>query len=115
MAGKEATFGPAQQPYDFIYLDDLIEAVYRLGKENTNDTFYLVGSGNPHTLKDYLIRIGQLAGCADRIRIGIRPDDGIKYKTEMFDNGSLVSTIGEYANTPFDKGTMKTIQWLKAQ
>ena len=25
MAGKEATFGPALQPYDFIYVDDLIE------------------------------------------------------------------------------------------
>ena len=31
MAGKEAAFGPALQPYDFIYVDDLIEAVYRLG------------------------------------------------------------------------------------
>jgi nucleoside-diphosphate-sugar epimerase len=29
---KEANFGPALQPYDFIYVDDLIEAVYRLGK-----------------------------------------------------------------------------------
>lgn len=26
MAGKEAAFGPALQPYDFIYVDDLIEA-----------------------------------------------------------------------------------------
>lgn len=33
MAGNEATFGPALQPYDFIYVDDLIEAVYRLGEK----------------------------------------------------------------------------------
>ena len=25
MAGKEATFSPALQPYDFIYVEDLIE------------------------------------------------------------------------------------------
>ena len=42
MAGKEATFGPALQPYDFIYVDDLIEAVYRLSANDTNKAFYYI-------------------------------------------------------------------------
>ena len=42
MAGKEAAFGPALQPYDFIYVDDLIEAVYRLGFKETNKPFYYI-------------------------------------------------------------------------
>ncbi|MBT9666107.1 NAD(P)-dependent oxidoreductase, partial [Parabacteroides distasonis] len=93
MAGKEAAFGPALQPYDFIYVDDLIEAVYRLGFKETNKPFYYIGSGNPRVLKDYLIRIGELV--------------------DMFDNSNLVSTIGEYASIDFDKGIDKTINWLK--
>ena len=87
MAGKEAAFGPALQPYDFIYVDDLIE--------------------------DYLIRIGELVGCADKVGIGVREDDGVKYTMDMFDNSNLVSTIGEYASIDFDKGIDKTINWLK--
>ena len=59
MAGNEATFGPALQPYDFIYIDDLIEAVYRLGEKETNKAFYYIGSGSPRQLKEYLLRIGQ--------------------------------------------------------
>lgn len=114
MEGNEATFGTALQPYDFIYIEDLIEAVFRLGANDTKKTFYYIGSGDPRILKDYLLRIGELLGYADKIGIGIRPDDGVKYSVEMFNNSDLVATIGEYVNTPFDEGITKTINWLKS-
>lgn len=114
MSGKEATFGPAQQPYDFIYVDDLLEAVYRLGGNETQKAFYYIGSGRPRILREYLLRIGELAGRADKVCIGIRPDDGIKYSMEMFCNGTLVEEIGDYVSTDFDNGIRKTIEWLKS-
>lgn len=114
MAGNEATFGPALLPYDFIYVDDLIEAVYRLGEKETNKAFYYIGSGSPRQLKEYLLRIGQLAGYADKVGIGIRPDDGIKYSMDMFCNDDLVDAVGEYVSTDFDNGINKTIEWLKS-
>ena len=114
MAGNEETFGPALQPYDFIYVDDLIEAVYRLGEKETNKAFYYIGSGSPRQLKEYLLRIGELAGYADKVGIGIRPDDGIKYSMDMFCNDDLVDAVGEYVSTDFDNGINKTIEWLKS-
>lgn len=114
MTGNEATFGPALQPYDFIYVDDLIEAVYRLGEKETNKAFYYIGSGSPRQLKEYLLRIGELAGYAAKIGIGIRPDDGIKYSMNMFCNDDLVDAVGEYVSTDFDNGINKTIEWLKS-
>lgn len=114
MAGKEATFGPALQPYDFIYVEDLIEAVYRLGANETKKAFYYIGSGSPRILKNYLFRIGELAGYADKVGIGIRPDDGIKYSMDMFCNKDLVEAVGEYVSTDFDNGINKTIAWLKS-
>lgn len=114
MTGNEATFGPALQPYDFIYVDDLIEAVYRLGEKETNKAFYYIGSGSPRQLKEYLLRIGELAGYANKVGIGIRPDDGIKYSMDMFCNDDLVDAVGEYVSTDFDNGINKTIEWLKS-
>lgn len=114
MKDKVATFGPALQPYDFIYVDDLIEAVYRLGANETKKAFYYIGSGSPSILKEYLLRIGRLAGSADKIGIGICPDDGIKYSIDMFNNKALVEEIGEYVCTDFDNGIKKTIEWLKS-
>lgn len=113
LKGNEATFGPAAQPYDFIYVDDLLEAVYRLGSFETPKACYYIGSGSPRILKEYLLKIGELAGMQDKVGIGIRSDDGIKYDFSMFDTTSLKETIGDYISTPFEEGIKKTINWLK--
>ena len=115
LKGNDATFGPAAQPYDFIYVDDLLEAVFRLGECETKQSSYYIGSGNPQILKDYLFRIGELAGAREKIKIGLRPDDGIKYDFTMFETLRLKEDIGEYVHTVFDDGIIKTINWLKMQ
>lgn len=113
LKGNEATFGPAVQPYDFIYVDDLLEAVYRLGSSETKQASYYIGSGSPRILKEYLLKIGELVGMQEKVGIGIRPDDGIKYDFSMFDTTPLKEVIGEYVSTPFEEGIKKTINWLK--
>lgn len=107
--GKDALFGPAGQPYDFIFIDDLIEAVYRLGFCTANRSCYCIGSGEPRILADYLNEIGKVYGRPDLIRIGARQDDGIRYSKEMFDNSGLVEDIGEYVRYSFSDGIRKTV------
>lgn len=114
LKGKDATFGPAQQPYDFIYIDDLIEAAYRLGVSgNAMQDMYFIGSGSPRFLHEYLNHIGQLVGSPELIKIGFRDYDGIRYDFSMFDTTSLHRDIGDYVSTPFDDGIRKTIDWIK--
>lgn len=108
--GEAAEFGPAQQPYDFIYVDDLIEAVLRLGNTKTNESSYFIGSGEPRLLKDYLTEIGESVGRPDLIKVGVRPDDGIVYTYDMFDTSKLVRDIGCYAATSFTDGIKYTIE-----
>lgn len=108
--GNEATFGPALQPYDFIFVDDLIEAVLRLGEMETKRNCYFIGSGNPRLLKDYLLEIGQLCGKEELIKIGVRPDDGIKYSLDMFDVIPLKEDIGEYITKNFTEGIKYTLE-----
>ena len=108
--GNEALFGPALQPYDFIFLDDLLEAIFRLGEQKTKCNCYFIGSGQPRLLKDYLVEIGQLSGREELIRIGAREDDGIKYSLDMFDVSSLKKDIGEYISTSFTDGIKYTLE-----
>lgn len=112
-AGNNPCFGPANQPYDFVYIDDTIEAIYRLGKEKTNHNVYYVGSGQPRLLKDYLMAIGNEMKCPERIGIGKRPDDGIKYTLDMFSIKDTMSDIGNYITKPFEEGIKDTIEWMK--
>lgn len=113
MAGKEPSFGPAEQPYDFIYVDDLIEAVCRLGTNETKQNAYFIGSGEPRILKEYLLEIGELCGKREAVKIGLRPDDGIRYNFMMFNTDALRNDIGNYVSTSFTEGINKTINWLK--
>ena len=108
--GNEASFGPALQPYDFILVDDLIEAVLRLGENKTNKNSYFIGSGEPRQLKDYLLEIGQLCGKEELIKIGLRPDDGIKYTLDMFNTEPLKEDIGEYITKNFTDGIKYTLE-----
>lgn len=107
--GEKATFGPAAQYYDFIYVDDLLEAILRLGINNTTHNAYFIGSGTPRRLKEYLLEIGQIYGRPDLICIGVRPDDGIEYLLDMFDTSALTQDIGEYVTMSFTDGIRKTI------
>ena len=107
---QEALFGPAEQMYDFIYVNDLITAALLLGEKTTKHNCYFIGSGAPRVLKDYLFEIGDLMGKADKIKIGERPDDGIKYTEDMFDISLLVEDIGDYITKGFTEGIKYTIE-----
>lgn len=110
MKENEATFGPALQPYDFIYVEDLIEAVYRLGKNETVENCYFIGSGEPRVLKDYLLEIGRAYGHEELIKVGIRPDDGIVYTWDMFETDKLKQAIGDYVTKNFSEGIRYTLE-----
>lgn len=116
LSDKEACFGPAQQPYDLISVNDLAEAAYRLGVKDTKRNYYFIGSGTPRKLEGYLRKIGEIAGKDEFIKIGVKPDDGIRYSWDMFDNTLLEEEIGEYITESFEKAVQITIQnWNKTQ
>lgn len=112
-AGNDPCFGPANQPYDFVSVDDTIEAIKRLGEKKNSKNFYYIGSGEPRLLRDYLMAIGKRMNCPERIRIGERPDDGIKYDLGMFDVKDIKTDIGDYISKSFEEGINETIEWMQ--
>lgn len=115
LSGKEASFGPAAQPYDFVNVRDLVEAIYRLGFCANPRSCYYIGSGNPCLLRDVLARVGSLCGHPELILLGKRADDGIRYRSEMFDTRPLIADIGAYVSTDFDLGVQEMVDWLKRE
>lgn len=114
LAGKEASFGPAAQPYDFIHVDDAVEALRLLGMSEgvSSDEFY-VGNGVPKKLGEYLLEIGRIAGLEHLIGIGKRPDDGTRYKEEWFLTEALCKETGFVPKISFEDGVKQNIAILK--
>ena len=105
LEGRMAKFGPAEQPYDFVHVDDAVNALVALGVASRLESgTYYVGAGDVRSLKDYLFELGRIAGCPELIGIGERPDDGTRYRPEWFDLGELKRATGYVPQVAFAGG-----------
>lgn len=113
LTGNVATFGPAKQPYDLLYIEDLAYAAYLLGEKSTGRHCYYLGSGDVRILADYIKEIGSVCGLEDNIKIGVRPDDGTRYEEDWFDITPLKNDTGFEPRVTYKKGLEETINWMK--
>lgn len=111
--GNDALFGPAQQIYDLLYIEDLAYAVYLLGEKSTKRNCYYIGSGNIRTLAEYLKEIESICGLSGKVKIGARPDDGTRYEASWFDITPLVEDTDYTTKVQFVDGINQTINWMK--
>lgn len=103
----------ADQLYDFIYIDDLVEAFYLLGMYGKDNTEYTIGSGNVLPLKDYL----------EEIRISVNPQVNMGYGKKIFSGiylpresyaiDNLVNDTGFKPAISFLEGIRLTTEWIK--
>ena len=61
---KINVFNKGSHARDFTYIDDAVDAIYRIikSKKNTNHEIYNIGSGNPISLKTYINEIEKYLG-----------------------------------------------------
>ena len=109
----EATFGPANQIYDLLYIEDLVYAAYLLGESETKEHSYYIGSGKLRILADYLKEIGKICEKSELVKIGARPDDGTRYEESWFDISPLKKDTGYTPQVSFEEGVRQTIDWMK--
>ncbi len=91
--GNTPTYGPCLQPYNFTYIDDVVEALYLLGDfKGDHSRTYFISNGETRLLKDYLNEVADVFG--KKVDIGIRMDDGIKYEVAWFEDTAIQDDVG---------------------
>lgn len=108
--GDTPQFGSGMQPYNFIYIDDLIQAICCLESSELSGNRYFLGSGEVMLLKEYLTQIPMILGIDSEMGIGQRPDDGLVYKREWFDITDLKEETSFKSNYSFAEGIRATFQ-----
>lgn len=111
--GRRPAFSAGTQPYDFIYIKDLVQMAYLLGFMAVPERTYFLGSGSSRLLCEYLSQIPQILGDGCEVGIGERPEDGIKYEKEWFDTENLKRDTGFTAKYTFEDGIKETYKWIK--
>lgn len=106
--GRTPETGSGSQPYNFVYIDDLVNGVIALTEVELTKNMYFIGSDEVMLLREFLIQIPEIIGKDVRIGIGKKPDDGIIYKKEWFDISDLKNDTGYISKYPFSVGIQKT-------
>lgn len=109
--GKTPTIYQSNQPYDLMFVRDAVRALYLLGDENTLESCYYVGSGEPRPLKSYLGSI--LQQCEDECSIGMgfRPEISTPYELTWMDISMIKKDIGFTTYFSFEEGIEQTRLW----
>lgn len=73
VANKPCEFTKAIQMWDYLYIDDAIEALALLCEKNCADGVYNFGSGDCRPLKDYIMEMKNILNSSSELNFGAVP------------------------------------------
>ena len=114
LRGEEPKYSKLEQLWDYIYIDDLIEALYLLGQHGKPDGVYPIGSGEARPLAEYIKQIQQVIAPVSPLGIGALPYKfGNKPDNSVLDIRRLREDTGFMPKISFEEGIDRTIRYFK--
>lgn len=115
LRNEKPSFTKLEQMWDFLYIDDLVEALYLIGVKGKKGETYGIGSGVFRTMRYYVETIRDLINRDLPIGIGDIPYVDDRIPSSCVDISKL-SADTEFSPTyTFQQGITRTIQWYKTR
>ena len=92
------------QMWDFLYIDDAIEALYRLCTQGCPNGVYNFGSGDVRQLKDYVLEMAQITHTESELRFGVIPYPKTGMVSLWPDVSKLEKELGWHGSRTFADG-----------
>jgi nucleoside-diphosphate-sugar epimerase len=113
LKNERPEFTALEQKWDYIYIDDFIQALVLIGQNGKPGRSYTIGYGRSRQLKDYICTIRDVINPVLPLGIG-----NIPYKSGMPDNSEIDISIlhDDTGFTPvvsFEKGIEETINYFR--
>lgn len=113
ISGEPLQFTSAAQNYDFVYVTDAAECIYRIAKKGRPFCEYTVGSGCARPLREFIIEIQQVLAPDVALHFGDIPFTGTNLPLSAFSIEDTVKDTGFRPAVPFANGIRKTMEWLR--
>lgn len=106
-------YGDLSQMWDFLYVSEVVRALYLIGEKGEPGKTYGIGSGQYRTLKEYIMTIRDLINPQLPLGIG-----SFKYKTKQLmsscvDISTLTIDTGFIPKVSFEEGISRTIEYMR--
>lgn len=109
LEGEKPCFTGLEQQWDYLYVDDLINALVELGEKGIGGKIYPIGSGKYRYLSDYVRIIRDKINPSLPLGIGEIPYKNAILDNQVLDIKELVIDTGFVPNYDFEKGIELTI------
>jgi len=113
LAGRKPRLTSAEQLWDYLYVDDAAEALYRLALSGHDGCIYPLGSGAPRPLREYIELLRDEIDTSLPLGFGEVPYSETQIKHLEADIHSLTEDTGFVPSVDFSEGIRKTIAWVK--
>lgn len=113
LSGRGMSFTPGEQMWDYLYAEDAAEMFLRLSESGRKNEAYVIGSGDPRPLRDYILAIRDAVNPALSAGIGERPYNENQVMYLAADITKFIKDTGYRPQTDFETGIRKTIQSVK--
>lgn len=111
--GEETSFTPGEQMWDYLYSADAGRAFYLMGENGKSDSIYCVGSGQAMPLKEYIIKIRDIAAPGADAGIGKRKYPPQPVMRLCADIDSLQSDTGFEPVWTFEEGIQAIVENMR--
>jgi UDP-glucose 4-epimerase len=114
LADRDFPLTSGRSKRDWIYVDDVIDALLALAKADRFDVDSIeVGSGRSTSVREVIEKVYQLIGRSGKPIVGALPDRPGEIEEQRADSEATASIVSWRATTSIDDGLKATIKWIQ--
>ena len=113
--GEKPSFTGLEQQWDYLYIDDLIDALIAIGQKGEGGKIYPIGSGEHRQMNEYVRIIRNAINPSLPLGIGDLPYKNKTIDNQILDISSLQEDTGFQPKYSFEEGIQKTIDYFRLQ
>lgn len=112
---EHCSFTAGYQTYDFIYITDAINAIIAVAEKGKAFNRYYIGSGEPKSLRDFLLEMRDIVDPEAQIGLGDIPFKGVDISYDQFDLKKVERDTGYKNEVPFAEGIRMTAEYIRGE
>lgn len=113
LSKEKPSFTKLEQQWDYLYIDDLINALYLLGVSKTTQDTYVIGSGKEQSLAKYIEIVRDMIDPSLEMGIGELPYKTARVDNSIVDISALQRDTGFEPSVDFKEGIRRTIEYFR--
>lgn len=114
LLGRRPALTPGEQRWDYLYIDDAVEAILRVAQATEAQGVFNLGSGEAHTVREIIEQVRDLIDPGLPLGFGDVPYGANQIMHLQADISRLRAATGWSPRTGLAEGLRRTVEWHRS-